>query len=295
MTMVRTILGGVFVAILFIGVVYAAVSPLLQPVSFPRLRIPWLPAEEERVVDKYSLVKGVNVSHTAKIVNLSVGIKIGAINLLFSNDPNLACEISFERSVNASELEANHIESDERQVLHVNLYGELGGLNLMLGNSYNYNGTFDLRIGGATMELGQNANINKFAVLIKYIGGLNLKINTGASFEQNDLSVDIGGLQLAVDADSLKHSGTVNANVNIGAVSMIVAVDTGQVGVSLDATVDMGGLTVNHGDFEGRVSWTSCSVKTVEYSSATNKLDVKATIGLGWGTLQERLPFGFGF
>jgi len=293
MPMARTILGGVFVAILFIGVVYAAVSPVLQPISFPRLEIPWLGAEGEKVVDRYGLAKETNVSDTVRIVNLNASIKFGGINLFFSNDSNLACGISFERGVNASELEAGYIEGDGGQVLRVDLYGESGGLNLTLGNSYQYNGTFGLRIGGVMMELGRYANISKFAVFIKYAGGLDLKINSGASFEQIDLSVDIGGVQLTVDADSLKSDGVINAGLNIGGFSMGVDVDTTEVGVSFDATVDMGALTVNHEDFEGQVSERSCSVKTVGHLSATHKLDVNATIGLGGVTLQKSLQYGF--
>lgn len=292
MAMARTVLGGVFIAILFIGFVYAVVSPVLQPISFPRLEIPGLGVEGEKVVDRYSLVKGANVSDTVKFVDLNVSMKFGGINLVFSNDLNLACGVSFERGVNASKLEAGYDESDGGQVLQVDLYGESGGLNLTLGKSYQYNGTFGLRIGGATMELGQHANISKFAVLIN-IGGLTLKISSGASFEQIDLSVDVGGLMLTVDADSLKSAGVINADVNIGGFTMDVDVNTSAVGVSLDATVDIGGLTVNHEDFEGQVSERSCSVETEGYTHAVHKLDIKATIGIGGGTLQKSTQYGF--
>ena len=293
MAMARTILGGVFIAILFIGVAYAAVSPVLQPISFPRLEIPWLDVEGEKVVDRYTLVKGTNVSGTVKFIDLNVSMKFGGINMLFSHDPNLACGVSLERSINASELEAGYVVSDGGRILQVGLYGESGELNVTLGNGYQYNGTFGLRIGGVMMELGQYANISKFNVFIKYVGGLDVRINNGASFEQIDLSVDIGGLQLTVDCDSLKSDGVINAGVTIGGFSMSVDVDTSGVGVSLDSTVDMGGLTVNHADFVGQKSERSCSVKTVGYASATHKLDVKATVGLGGVTLQKSIQYGF--
>jgi len=289
----RTALGAVFIAILFIGAVYAVVSPVLQPISFPRFELPWFGVEGEKVVDKYSLVKGTNVSDTVKFANLNVSAKFGEVNLRFSNNPDLACGITFERSVNASQLEAGYVESDGGQFLHIDVYGEVGGLNLTLGNSYQYNGTFGLRIGGIMMELGQYANISKFAIFIKYAGGLDLKIDSGASFEQIDLSVDIGGLQLTVDADSLKSDGVINAGVNIGGFSIGVDVNTSEVGVSFDATVDIGGLTVNHDEFEGQVSERSCSVKTVGYAGSAHKLDVKATMGLGGVTLQKSLQYGF--
>lgn len=293
MAMARTILGGVFVAILFVGVVYAVVSPMLQPVSFPRFEIPWLGVEGERVIDRYSLVKETNVSDTVKFVDLNVTLNFGGINLLFSNDPDLACDVSFERSVDVSELETSYDELDGGQVLQVGAWGEAGRLNLTLGNGYLYNGTFALRIGGVMMTLGRHANVSRFVVSIKYFGGLFLEINDDASFEQIDLSVDIGGLQLVVDAESLKGSGAINVNVNVGGFSMSVDVNTSEIGVGLDAAVDVGGLTVNHEDFQGQLSQRMCSLKTVGYDGATNKLDVKATIGLGGGTLQKSLQYGF--
>lgn len=292
MAVARTVLGGIFVAILLIGVVYAAVSPVLQPIRFPRFEIPWFGVEGQKVVDTYSLIKGTNVSGTVKFVDLNVNLTFGGINLLFSNDPNLACDVTFERSANVSQLEVNHIESDG-QILRVNLHGEAGGLNLTLGNSCQYNGTLGLRIGGVMMELGQYANISKLVVSIKYVGGAYVKIEDGASFEQLDLNVDIGGLQLTVDAASLKSDEVINAAVNIGGFSMNVDVNRSNVGVSLDATVDIGGLTVNHPDFEGQTSGKSCSVKTKGYATATHKLDVKATVGLGGVTLQKSTPYEF--
>ncbi len=57
MMLARTVLGEIFVAILVIGAVYAAVSPTLQPIAFPKMEIPWL-AQGNRIVNYYSLVKG---------------------------------------------------------------------------------------------------------------------------------------------------------------------------------------------------------------------------------------------
>ncbi|HEY4674931.1 MAG TPA: hypothetical protein VIH48_02625 [Candidatus Bathyarchaeia archaeon] len=291
MTMARTAIGATFLAVLFFGVVYAVVSPVLQPITFPQFNLPWLTGT--KVIDKYSLIKGANVSDVITRVNLNVYVKTGAINMLFTNTSNLACDIIFERSTNASELEANYTATGD--ALQVNLIGEAGGMNLTLGNSYQYNGTFTIGIGGAMVELGQYANVTTFTVNVKYAGGLALKIDNQASFQQIDTNVDIGGVQLTVDADSLKNSGIINANVNIGGFSMTADVNTSQIGVSLNATVDIGGIAVNHADFTGQVSTRSCSVKTVGYASAANKLDINATIGLGGAALQQMWPFPFSF
>jgi hypothetical protein len=292
MATARTALGATFLAILFFGVVYAAVSPALQPITFPQLRLPWLAGP--KVLDKYSLIKGTNVSDATKRINLNVDVRMGGINLLFSDNPSLACDVAFERDTNTSELAANYAETDGGTALHVDLYGEIGGINLTLGNSYQYNGTFSLGIGVAMLELGQYTNVSKFSVYVKYIGGLNLRIDSQASFQQIDANVDIGGVQLIVDADSLKNSGIIKTNVNIGGFTMTAEANTSQVGVSLNATVDMGGVAVNHADFHGQVSTRSCSVKTSGFASAANKLDINATIGLGGVTLQQAWPFKLG-
>jgi hypothetical protein len=292
MTMIRTSMAGCFIAILVIGIVYAAVSPTLQPIKIPRIQMPWLPSQGRGAVDQYSLVKGTNASESLRFVNENITVKFGAVSVTFSNQPDLVFAAAFERDVNASELEVNYAASGD-QALQVNLYGASGQLNITLGNSCVYNGSIELRLGGVLMELDQYASIGKLAVHVAYIGGMSVKIKTGASFEQLDLSMDIGGLQLSVDASQLSSSGVVDADMTIGGFSMGINVDRSQVGVSVDATVDTGGLSVNLPDFVGPVSSTSCSVKTVGYSGAAERLDIKASVGLGGGTLQQGIQSVF--
>jgi hypothetical protein len=292
MTATTTALGAAFLAILFLGIVYAVVSPTLQPITFPQLKLPWLATS--KVVDRYSLIKGTNVSTSVKQINLNVDVRTGAINLLFSNNSGLACDVTFERDTNTSALEADRAETDGSTILHVDLHGETGGINLTLGSGYQYNGTFSLGIGGAIMELGQYSNVTTFSVNIKYLGGLSLRINSQAYFQQIDADVGVGGVQLTIDADSLRNSGTISTNVNIGGFAMTTQVNTSQVGVSLNATTDIGGVSVNHADFQGQVSTRSCSVKTSGYTSAASKLDINATIGLGGVSLQQNWPFTLG-
>lgn len=293
MNTTRTVLGVLFVSILLVGAVYAAVSPVLQPISLPKFQIPGLDLEGEKTVDSYSLVQGTNVSETVEYVHLNVTAIFGGINLVFSEDPNLTCSVNFERSINSSQLAAKSVQSSGGQILQVDLYAKSGGLNVTLGNHYQYNGTFDLRIGGVTMRLGPHSNISRFAVSIKYFGGLMLEITDGASFEEINLSVDIGGLQLDMNANSLHTNGRITADINIGGFTMAVGVNTEEVGVSLNATTDIGGLNINHEGFEGEIAKSTCSVRTTGYPSATHKLDVEFTVGLGGGTLQKSLPYEF--
>jgi hypothetical protein len=291
MAMARIILGEVFIAILAFAVVYAALSPTLQPTVFPQVQLPWFAPEGNVMTERYSLVKGTNVSQSINFVNLDVAMKLGGVYIIFSDRPNVAFEAVFQHAPNTTELDAS--ASEDGGKLQVNAYAETGGLNLTLGKDYQYNGSLNIRLGGLAMKLGQDANISKFAVQIRYLGGVWLTINNGASFEQLDLNIDLGGLQLNVDADDLGRSGVINTSMNIGGLSLGVNVDTGLIGVSLDATVDIGGVSVNHSDFTGSVSSTHCSVKTMGYGSAVNKLDIKAIVGLGGVTLQQnvqRLP-----
>ncbi|MCJ7425476.1 hypothetical protein MUP01_14610 [Candidatus Bathyarchaeota archaeon] len=285
----RPILGGVFIAILVFGAVYAIASPILQPIRFPRINVPWLGTGQDNIVDRYSLFKGTNVSSSITFVTLNLTVQIGMLNVVFLDDPNLVCDVSFGRLANASALQAAFAESAANQSSQVNLSGETGAINLTLGNAYQYSGSIDLRIGGIVMELGQNTNINKLAVSIRYLGGVLLRVKSGASFEQLDLNMDIGGLQLEVDATSLKSVCRLNTNISIGGFTMGAQVDTTRVGVSLNAAVDIGGLTVTSGGFEGSITSRNVSVRTHGYDSTSERLDVNATIGLGGGALQSSI------
>jgi hypothetical protein len=293
MTTARIIIGEAFIAVLALAIIYAAVAPTLQPLAFPQIQIPWLPTEGNMENETYTLIKGTNVSQNTNFVNLNITIKFGGIYIVFSDSTNLAFEVLFQHTSNATDLQASY--SQNGQNLQVNAYGETGGLNITLGRSCQYNGTLDIRIGALLMTLGQNTNISRFAVDIRYAGGIALTINSGASFEQLDLDTDIGGLQLNVQATSLGRSGTINTRINIGGLSMGVDVNTSLVGVSFDATVDVGTLTVDQTGFIGSVSSTHCSVHTGGYSDAINKLEVKANVGLGGITLQRTIQSFPGF
>jgi hypothetical protein len=290
MTTVRPVFGVIFLAILLVGATYAVVSPTLQPIRFPRLNLPWS-GGKDNAVHFYSLVRDANVSATVRFVNLNVTMKFGGINVLFSNKPNIVCGVSFQRSVNASELQANYSTSNGGQTLEINLYAETGSLNLTLGKDYQYGGDFDIRMGAVVMDAGQYANISRMAFSIKYIGGLFLTVGTGAAFDQLNANMNIGGIQLTVDAENLKKNGAINADISIGGFVANIDVNTGNIGVSLNSTVDIGGLTVTHSDFQGSISARDCSVKTTGYDSASKKLDIKAAIGLGGGTLQKSTAF----
>jgi len=290
MTTTRPVFGGIFLAILLVGATYAAISPMLQPISFPRLNLPWLDGKDN-VARFYSLIRGANVSDTVKFVNLNITMKFGGINVLFSNKPNIVCGVIFQHGANASELQANYSTSNGGQTLNIDLYAETGSLNLTLGEDYEYGGDFDLKIGAVMMEAGQYANISRMVFSIKYFGGVILNIGTGAAFDQLNANMNNGGMQLTVNAENLKRAGEINADISVGGFAATVDVDTDNIGVSLNSTVDIGGLTVTHSDFHGSVSARDCSVRTTGYDSASKKLDVKATVGLGGGTLQKSVAF----
>jgi hypothetical protein len=284
MIMARTVIGWVFVAIMVIGVIYAAVSPSLQPIVFPKVALPWF-AQATGASDYYSLVKGTNVSQIINYVNLNTSVRFGAISVAFSDDPSLAVGVRFDRGQNASALEISQAVED--QVLNVSMYGEAGALNLTLGRSLQYNGSLNVRIGAATIKLDQYANVSKLEVKIEYIGGIVLDVHSGASFEKLDLAVDLGGIILNMDADHVAKDGAIDLSTNIGGVLMgINVINTSQVGVSLEGTVDMGGITTNNSQFTGTTSNTHCSLKTTNYYSADKKIDIEARTGLGGITLQ---------
>ncbi len=287
----RTVIGGIFVAILFLGILYAAFAPLLQPIMLPCVQVPWFTGGTG-IIEQYDLVKGTNVSDAVKFIDLNVTVKFGAIFVVFSNKPNLALQASFEHGTNVSELETNYT-FDGNNSLQVSLHGESGSLNLTLGRDYQYDGNLGLRFGVVFMELGQYSDVGKLAVGIRYAGCVLLNVTSGASFEQLDLSMDVGGLLLNINTDDLGRNCAINTNITMGEVMTDVGINTARVGVSYEAEVDTGGLTVDQTYFEGPVSSTHCSVRTHGYASAAKKLDVKANIGAGGGSIQQSMGFGF--
>ncbi len=283
MIIARTVLGWIFIAIMVVGVIYAALSPTLQPIVFPQVQIPGF-NQGTGVSDYYNLIKNANVSQNVNYVELNATVKFGAISVVFSDNSDVAVEAKFDRGENTSALAAS--QTTENQVLRVNMYGEAGVLNLTLGKSLEYNGSLNLRIGGITTQLDQNANISKLEAQIEYIGGIVVDVHSGVSFEQLDLAVDLGGIVLNIDADHIAKDATINMNTNIGGASIGVNVNTAQIGAGLEGTVDIGGITINNNQFTGTSSNTQCSLKTTNYQSAHKKIDIKTKIGLGGITLQ---------
>lgn len=287
MTMARIVLGEIFVAVLVLAVIYAAVAPILQPVTFPQSQTPGFAGTGNMVIERYSLIAGSNVSVIVNSVDLNVSMKFGGIYIIFSNRTDLAFEAVFQHAQNTSQLQADYAQVARQ--LHVDAYGDTGALNLTLGRNYQYRGSVNIRVGGLVTKLGSNTNIQTLAVNIKYIGGAFVTVSDGASFQRLDFNMDVGGVQLNVDAKNLGRNGLITTKVNIGGLSMGVNVDTAQVGMNLTATVDTGGISVNHPSFTGQVSSTHCMVQTPGYGSATSQLDVQADIGLGGASLTQMI------
>lgn len=284
MMLARTVLGEIFVAILVIGAVYAAVSPTLQPIAFPKMEMPWR-AQGNRIIDYCSLVKGSNVSQNVSYVDLNVTVKFGAISLAFSNDPDLAVDAKFDHAQNPAHLETT--QTTDGQVLRVSMGGESGMLNLTLGNSVQYNGSLNLRIGGVTMVIGQYSNMSNLDVRVEYIGGIILDIKDNAAFGKLELSLNIGGIQLNFDATHILKDATINMSIDIGGAVLGMGINTDLIGASLEGNIDIGGITVNTDKFTGTTSTNHCSVKTVGYDHASKKIDINAKTGLGGLTLQS--------
>jgi hypothetical protein len=289
---VRTVLGGMFIAILFIGVVYAAVSPILQPIVFPNVQLAWV-SGGGGLTETYNLIKGSNASDAIAFVMLNVTVKFGSVSMTFTNDPNVIIKAEFQHKVNTTVLDANAVTGDPES-LQINLFGDSGMLNLTLGNSCQYGGNANMRFGGAALDINQYGNLSQLDVNIKYAGGIVLNVTSGASFEKLGLTVEIGGVVANIDTQELAKSGRIETDITMGGVFLAVQVDTTKVGASLEADVDTGGITVNHSDFQGQGSTTHYSGRTTGYAEATNKLDIQATIGAGGLTLQRQsLTSGF--
>jgi len=271
----REILGGAVIAILVIGLIYAAVSPIVSPA---------VPAERKAVVTERVLYSTTVPGVT--FVNLNLTIKGGGVEVNFTDDENLVYRLRFEQDAN---LTAPTVEygSVTAGVLPVNAFAESADLYATFGSGCTYNGTLRVGVGGLSLVLSEHSNVDNFNAVVMYAGGLSVEVLDDASFNQLNLKIVAGGLMLRVDANNLRRSGSISARIELGGI-FIQPISVGpNLGVSLTALADMGGIALNPGDFVvEKQTDTECKIKTTNYPASTN-LDIDIFLGLGGGMINQ--------
>jgi len=127
--------------------------------------------------------------------------------------------------------------------------------------------------------------------MVMYAGGLSVEVLDNASFNQLNLRMVAGGLMLRIDANNLQKSGSISARVELGAV-MVEPISVGSnLGVSLAAFTDMGGIALNPGNFVvEKQTDRECKIKTTNYPASTN-LDIDIFVGLGVGMINQGITW----
>lgn len=275
----RPIIGWIVIAFLLIGVVYAIVSPIAPIPEIPEV-------ERGRVVREYSL----DASQVSGIeyVDLKLALKIGGIDVNFTDDGDLVYGLRFRQNEGAAEPIIEYVRSNNR--LLVSVTSEEGDLKASFGNRYLYNGTLKVGLGGINVVLSKNSNVESFDFDIMYAGGLSLEILGGASFDRLNFKATAGGLKLRIAAPSLRRAGSLSGRVELGGL-MVEPVSVGSnIGVRIAALTDIGGVEVNPAGFELiKQTDEETEIRTSNYPTAETKLDIDFSVGLGGVLINTQL------
>lgn len=271
----REILGGTVIAILVIGLIYAAVSPAVSPA---------VPPEGKPVITEKTLLSATVPGVT--FVNLNLTIKGGGVEVNFTDDENLVYRLRFEQdeNVTAPTVEYGIVTAG---VLPVNVFAESADLYATFGAGCTYNGTLRVGVGAISLVLSEHSNVDNIDAIVMYAGGLSVEVLNDASFNQLNLKIVAGGLRLRVDANNLRKSGSISTRIELGGI-FIEPISTGpNLGISLTAFADMGGIALNPGNFVvEKQTDRECKIRTTNYPASTN-LDIDIFLGLGGGMINQ--------
>jgi len=273
---IKTIIGGLVIAVLLISVVYAFVSPVVYR--------PPVPEVPEKVISNYTFVR--HQAPAVDYVNLNMTIKAGGFNINFSSDSNLIYHFKFEQDKNATKPTVENTALGNR--LMVNVFAETGDLEATFGSNYLYNGTIKVGIGGISLVLSNYSNVDNFDIEAMYAGGISLEVLDNASFNHLNLKATLGGIMMRVDAPSLRRNCSITARVEVGGY-MIEPISVGvDLGVKLAAFVDMGGMMFNPAGFQKvKEEENDIEIRTLNYATATIKLDIEIFVGLGGAMINQ--------
>jgi len=265
----REILGGTVIAILVIGLIYAAVSPIVSPA---------VPEERKPVITEKTLLSATVPGVT--FVNLNLTIKSGGVEVNFTNDDNLIYRLRFEQDENLTAPTVGY-GSVTAGVLSVNIFAETADLYATFGSGVTYNGTLRVGLGALSLVLSEHSNIDNFNAIVMYAGGLSVEVLDDASFNQLNLRMVAGGLMLRIDANNLQKSGRISTSIELGGL-FIEPISTGpNLGVHVTALADMGSIALNPGDFVvEKQTDRECEIRTMNYPASTN-LNIDIFVGLG--------------
>jgi len=274
------VIGGIVIAILLLGVVYVAVSPMF-PIALVEEK------KEAEVMAEYALnstqLPGVDY------VELNVAIKTGGVDIVFVDDSDLIYKFVLGQDEDSTEPSVVYTQLDDKLLVEVSAGS--GSIEATFGNHPVYSGVVNVGAGGISIALSEHANVGTLNLTVTYAGGISSEILDGASFDRLNLKTNVGGVMLQVDVPTLERSSSISSDVEVGGV-MVQSLSTGpDVGLRLWALADIGGIALNPEGFEVvKQTLTECEIVTSNYAEAATKLDIAITTGLGGTAINQSFP-----
>jgi hypothetical protein len=271
-----TVVGSIIIAILLAGAVGAGIN-----LSLPQ------PATTSTAPAKY---KEVYVGKpedypNVKTVNLKVSMEMGGIELKASSE-NLVYMLGFSRKAGGKPLVKTEVSDG---VLTVSTSAASGGLEILLGRNYVYNIDIFIRSGGFKLALSDQLQVESLKVTTASGGGY-LSLEGSSGLKNAELSLGNGGIVLDVKAEGFKGRSNITVNVDSGGVIVKPLKLASDVGCRIKATVESGGISFKPENFTVVESTRNkCEMKTSNYDSAVNRLDILLSIGKGGALINQEL------
>ncbi|MEM3709741.1 MAG: hypothetical protein QXL46_02405 [Nitrososphaerales archaeon] len=145
---------------------------------------------------------------------------------------------------------------------------------------YICNGTIRVSLGGITARLSNYSNIEFLDLAIIYAGSVLVDVRDNASFDHLNIRVNTGGITMQIEAISFKKNPTISAGVELDGV-IISSIPMGMdLGSKLRVTADMGGVSINLGNFSViKQTASEVEIRTNNYLIAPTKLDIEIFTG----------------
>lgn len=218
-------------------------------------------------------VNRVNINYVGNVTGFSVR---------FSNQTDNLYKISVEREKSASEPQVTYSQNGD--VLDVNVTMDQGSADIVLGSRATYNGSFESKIGGYGIYLGNNSKVDNLKANIKYLGGGTLILGD-TTFQKVDMNVNAGGFMISSMPNKTTSSGIITANAQMGGVTINLQPSDKQ-GVKVKGTADLGGFNINPVNFNVLTNTTSqLDIESTGYNEKPSKIEIDSTIGLGGITI----------
>lgn len=283
----KTVIGGIVFVILLTSVIFTFLSPIILG---PLIRF----EEGAKVTKTYSLtgdkVPGVDY------VNLNFTIQAGGIDINFTDDNDLVYRFVFKQDQGVAEPFVEN--STVGNKLFINVFAESGDAKVIFGNSYIYNGTLKVGVGGITAKLSEDSNVSRFDLTTIYAGGVSIEVSNNSSFEHLNVGVNAGGIIMHLEAENLERNSSISARVEVGGIIIGSMPNGTSLGSKLRAFADIGGISLNPGDLIVlKDTMKEVEIMTDNYPLAPIRLDIDIFTGLGGSMINQPffLPFPIDF